>query len=349
MGDFTAQELENIANAALDFHIKGPAMDSTIQARPLYREMRAAQKTFPGGKELITTNVKGVRSTTIQGYAVDDTVTYGNPANIKQAKVNYYEIHAGIGVSHTELKKDGISVVDTDGKKTSAHSERDLTVITSLLEDKLDDMTEGYADGMQTMYWQDGTQDAKLIPGITSFILDAPAAAGTTMGLDRTANTWWRNRATLAIDSSTATNQNLVNVLQAEFRQLRRYEKSPKHKFFAGSDFMDAFEKELRAKGNYTLEGWAKGGGGVIDASIADLAFKGIAIEYDPTLDDIGRSKYGYVLDMKHIMPKVMQGEDNKTHSPSRPPEKYMMYRAMTYTGGLIANQLNSSGVYSIA
>lgn len=346
MGDFSAQELENIANAALDFHIKGPAMDSTIQQRPLLRCMRERQKTFPGGKDYITTNVKGVRTSTIQGYSVDDTVTYGNPANIKQSKANYYEIHTGIGVSHTELKKDGISVVDTNGAKTSNHSDRDMTVITSLLEDKLNDMTEGYADGMQDMYWRDGTQDSKVIPGILSFILDDPTAVGTTFGLDRIANSWWRNRASLLIDSSTASNQNLVNTLQAEFRQLRRYERSPNHKFLAGSDFMDAFEKELRDKGNYTLDGWA--GKGSIDASIADLAFKGIAIEYDPSLDDLGRSKYGYVLDFKHIMPKVMEGEDDKTHSPARPPEKYMMYRAMTYTGGLLANQLNSSGVYSI-
>ena len=45
---------------------------------------------------------------------------------------------------------------------------------------------------------------------------------------------------------------------------------------------------------------------------------------------------------------KVMEGEDRKTHTPARPPEKYVLYRAMTWTGGLCAQQLNGMGVYSI-
>lgn len=345
---FTVQELENIGNAALDYHVKGPAMDSTIQDRPLLRHLRKAQKTFPGGKEKITQQVKGVRTTEVQGYSHNDTVTYGNPANIKRAAANWYETHAGIEVTLTELKHDGISVVDsTTGDKTSAHTDREMTAITNLLDDKLSDMSEGWADSMQEMFWRDGTQDSKLVPGISSFILDDPTAAGTTFGIDRTANTWWRNRYSLNISTSTASDQNLVNTLQQEFRQLRRYEKSPRHIFLCGSDFMDAFEKELRALGNYTLDGWANKGR--LDASIADLAFKGVNLEYDPMLDDLGKAKYGYVLDMKHIYPMVMDGEDKKTHSPARPAEKYVIYRAMTWTGGLIANQLNSSGVYSIA
>lgn len=345
---FTVQELENVGNAALDYHVRGPAMDSTIQDRPLLRHMMKAMKTFPGGKDYITRQVKGQRTTEIQGYSHNDTVNYGNPANIKRAQAKWYETHAGIEVTLTELKKDGISVVDsTTGDNTSNHTDREKTVITNLLEDKLSDMSEGWADSMQLMFWRDGTQDSKLVPGIQSFILDDPTAAGTTFGIDRTANTWWRNRYSLAIDSSTASNQNLVNTLQKEFRQLRRYEKNPRHVFLAGSDFMDAMEKELRALGNYTETGWANKGR--LDASIGDLAFKGVPIEYDPSLDDEGLSKYGYVLDMKHIYPMVMDGEDKKTHSPARPAEKYVIYRAMTWTGGMIADQLNSSGVYSIA
>jgi hypothetical protein len=111
---------------------------------------------------------------------------------------------------------------------------------------------------------------------------------------------------------------------------------------------MDAFEKELRAKGNYTLEGWSKGGNGMIDASVADLAFKGLMLVYTPQLDDIGKSKYMYALDLKNIRLRVMEGEDEKTHAPARPAEKYVMYRAITWTGALTARQLNTSGVYSI-
>jgi hypothetical protein len=344
---FTAQELANAANALLDYHVRGPAMAQTLQDRPLYRDLIAGQKTFPGGKEFITWPIKGQYTTGVQGYTHDDTVGYANPANIKRAQAKWYEVHAGISLTLTELKMSGISVTDSmTGKSTSSHSEKDMVVLTDLLQDKIDDMMEGYARSFAEMLWRDGTQDAKAVPGITSFLLDSPTAAGSTFGVDRTANTFWRNRATLSINAATPGDQNLVNTLQKEFRQLRRFGGKP-NKFYAGSDFMDAFEKELRSKGNYTLEGWSKQG--KIDASIADLAFKGTAIEYEPLLDDLGKQKFGYWMDMSKINLQVMDGEDRKIHTPARPPEKYVLFRAITTTAALTASQLNCHGVYSIA
>ena len=240
----------------------------------------------------------------------------------------------------------GISVSDSmTSKSTSQHSDSEMVVLTNLLEDKIEDMMEGFARSFTDMLWRDGTQDAKAVPGVQSFLLDAPSAAGTTFGIDRS-NTWWRNRASVAIDSSTASNQNLVNKLQTEQRQLRRFRGKP-NKFLCGSDFLDAFEKELRSKGNYTLEGWANKKS--IDASIADVSFKGVMLEYDPALDDLGKSKYGYWFDERRIYLKTMEGEDRKTHTPARPPTRYVMYRSMTYTGALCCTQLNANGVYAIS
>lgn len=345
---FTAQELENIANAALDFHMdKGKVHSQTIQDKPLLRRMMAAQTTFPGGKENITVRVKGEYSTSLQGFTGDDTVSYVNPANIKEAAYPWKEVHGGIQVTLTELKKDGISVVDSaNSRGTTNHSQREMTALANLLEDKLEDMSEGINRDMNLMFWLDGSQDAKQVPGLQSFILDDPTSATVVGGIDQSANTWWRNRASLGINASTPANQNLVTTLQKEFRQLRRYG-SPRHIFLAGSDFMSAFEDEVRAKGNYTETGWSDKGR--IDASVADIGFKGIAVEYDPTLDDLGLAKYGYVLDTRAIMPKVMEGENMKRHSPARPADKYVMYRAMTWTGGLVCRQRNTSGVYSVA
>jgi hypothetical protein len=343
---FTAQELQNITNSVLDYHYRGPAEAQTVQDRPLYNDLMKNTKEFPGGKEYITFPVKGAYTTAFQGYSHDDEVTYDNPANVKRCQWKWHELSAGIKVTNTELKIAGISVVDTmNGARTSNHSEQELVQLTNLLDDKIDDMKEGSERSFAEMMWRDGTQDAKAVPGIQSFILGAPTT-GTTAGLDRSLNTFWRNRASLAVDSSTASNQNLVNKLQQEMRQLRRYG-TPKHKIYAGSDFLDAFEKELRSKGNYTLEGWAKQKS--IDASIADVAFKGIMLQYEPLLDDLSMAKYCYVLDFNAIKLQPMTGEAFKQHTPARPAEKYVLYRAVTWTGGLTANRLNTSGVYSIA
>lgn len=342
---FSAQELQNITNAVLDYHIRGKVESQVIQDRPLYDTLKKGQKSFPGGKEKITGRVKGQYTSSMVGYSHDDEQSYANPANIKQWEAKWYEVGAGISVTLTELKVAGISVVDSmNSEKTTTHSDSELVALTNLLEDKFEDLDEGGKRSLAEMFWRDGSQDAKAIPGIQSFILTAPTT-GLTFAIDRAANSWWRNRASLLIDSSTASNQNLVNTLQFEFRQLRRYA-TPKHRFYAGSSFMDAFEKELRSKGNYTLEGWANKKS--IDASVADIAFKGVMIEYDPLLDDLGLQKYGFVLDMNAIKLWVMEGEDMKTHSPARPPEKYVLYRAVTLTGALCANRLNTSGVYSI-
>jgi hypothetical protein len=57
---FTAQELQNITNAVLDYHIRGKVESQVIQDRPLYNDLKKGQKSFPGGKEFITGRVKGV-------------------------------------------------------------------------------------------------------------------------------------------------------------------------------------------------------------------------------------------------------------------------------------------------
>jgi len=85
---FTAGELQNIANASLEyFWKKGSVFSQSLQNKPLLKAMRANKETFPGGKDEISVAVKGDYTTTIQGYSHDSVVGYQNPANIKRAKV----------------------------------------------------------------------------------------------------------------------------------------------------------------------------------------------------------------------------------------------------------------------
>lgn len=81
---------------------------------------------------------------------------------------------------------------------------------------------------------------------------------------------------------------------------------------------------------------------------MGDLTFNGVTFEYDPTLDDLGLQRYCYVLDMSSIQLMPMQGEDRKIHNPARPEDKYVLYRAMTWTGGLCCWKRNGNGVYSV-
>lgn len=345
---FTAQELDNIANAALDFYLKGDAIKQSIQERPLYDALKSRQKTFPGGKEFIRANVKGDYTTAFAGYSHDDTVSYANPANLKQLNYPWKELHAGISLTHTELKNDGISVVDTNGESVSQHTDREMTAITNLLDDKLDDMAEGSARSFNEILWRDGSQSAKVFPGVQSIISLTPTV-GTTGGIDRAGNVWWRNRSLVGASKITASAalQTLSKAMRSEVRQLRRYGGRPSL-LMCGSQFIDALELEVSEKGTYTQEGFLKSGS--TDIGLADISMRGVGrFVYDPTLDDLGYGKFCYAIDPKHLYLDTMDGEDMKKHSPARPPEKYVMYRGVTYTGGLVADQLNCHGVYEVA
>lgn len=346
---FSAGELSNIANAALDFYIKGDAFANTIQNKPLLNALIGKQKTFAGGKGNISIPVKGDYTTAIAGYTHNDTVSYANPANIKRAAFPWKEVHAGIAVTLSELKIDGISVADsTTGAKTVEHSDRELTAITNLLQDKLDDMGEGWARSFNSMLWKDGTQDSKQVPGIQALITDAPST-GTVGGIDRAVSTWWQNRSLVGSSkiTSSAANQTLTKTLRSEFRQLSRFGGKPDI-ILCGSGFLNALEDEVKEKGIYTQQGFVKNG--KTDIGLPSISMMGVGeFVYDPTLDDLSLPKRAYFIDSSAIQLYVMEGEDRKTHNPARPYNQYVLYRAMTWTGGLTARQFNSSAVYEVA
>ena len=353
---FTQAELDNIANAALDFYIeKGTVFSSTIQDKPLLAAMDAKAKTFPGGKGAVSVAVKGQYDSTLAGYTHDDQVSYVNPAKIRRASYNWKEHHIGIGVTLTELKRDGISVVDSLNSDSLRNNRgREETALANLLQDKLEDMAEGYARGLNRFLWGDGTADANALAGIRAFIKDNPAGVGQTVGgIDQNAaaNSWWRNRVNLSV-TTTATGDELLNLLNSEMRQLQRFGGKPDIAL-CGSDWMDRLNKELRNRGYYTQTGFARG----TDIKHGDITFGGLVFRYDPTMDDIGTTLGGttdyrkrcYIIDSSKLHLYYMEGEKMKRHSPARPHDKYVMYRAITTTGCLVATQLNCHGVYQFS
>ncbi|UUJ74524.1 major capsid protein [Microcystis phage Mae-Yong1326-1] len=356
---FTAGELTNIANAALDFYFaKGDSFKQTIQAKPLVDIMERKAKTFPGGKGDISLAVKGAFGAggvndTLRGYTHDDTVNFFTPANIRRAAYTWREMHIGLTLTHTELKIDGLSVTDTNGAGTSSHSQREMHVLVGLLEDKLQDLGEQYARGLNALLWGDGVADAKAMAGIQALIVANPTT-GIAGGINRATTTWWRNRArtaahaaaggTGAIVSSAANGGALVQVLQEEYRQLIRFGGKP-DTILAGSDFIGAMEREMRANGYYSQSGFR----GTQDASMGGMQFMGQPVIYDPTLDDLSLSRRAYWLDTSKIMLFKMQNEWRRQHTPARPPNQFVLYRSITCTGQMAAAQMNCHGVYDVA
>jgi hypothetical protein len=358
---FTAGEVTNIANAALDFYLnKGDTFKQSIQAKPLLRMMEGGAKSFPGGKGNISLAVKGNYGAGgvndhVVGYTHNDAVNFYTPANIQRCNYPWREHHIGLTLTHTELKIDGISVTDSagDGVNTSDHSDREVTVLVNLLQDKLEDFGEMYARSMNALMWGDGTADPKGLAGMQAIIAAVPNA-GNLGGLARPANAWWQNRAATAafgaaggrgpVASNPANGGALFQFLQQEYRQLIRFGGRPT-KFLAGSDFISALEIEIRANGNYSMTGFT----GSQDGKMGQIKFGNTTIEYDPTLDDLGFQKRGYWWDPRHIYLMKMDGEWDHKFTPARPYNQFVMYKSMTHTGQMIAQQVNSALVVEIA
>lgn len=364
---FTAGEISNIANAALDYYFsKGDVFRQSLQKRPLWDMLERKGKEFPGGKGDISIAVEGVfgdgsGNDVVKGYTHNDQVSFYNPANIKRANYPWREMHIGLGLTHTELKIDGISVVDTNGESTSNHSQRELTVLVNLLEDKLFSLGEQYARSMCTLAYGDGISDAKAMAGLGALVKANPAA-GTVGGLSCVDNKWWRNRArtaayqtavtgdsTLAGHGGDAVTTNpadggaLLQVLQYEYRQLTRYGGQPDFAV-CGSAFLDALEKEIRANGITSTSGFDKSH----DISVGAISYMNTIFQYDPTLDDASQSKRCYWLDSKNVFLMKMAQEWRKQHTPARPHNQFLMFRSITSTGQMVAKQLNSSLVIDI-
>tara|TARA_R100001463_G_scaffold19946_3_gene48865 strand:+ start:2331 stop:3386 length:1056 start_codon:yes stop_codon:yes gene_type:complete len=349
---FQQAELDMISRAALDYFIdRGTVYSQTLQDKPLLAAMDKKAKTFPGGKGNISAAVKGVYTTTAAGYTHDGTVSYATPANIQRVNYAWKEHHAGITLTHTELKHDGISVVDSsESASTSSHTNREATMLANLLEDKLEDMMEGYSRSMNSFLLDDGSNDANALTGIQAIIKDTPGGSTTTGGLSNSTNTWWRNRASLDI-AVTSGGTELIELMHTELRQLRRYGGKP-DLAICGSAFLDRLANELVKNGNFSQNGYNSRGS--TDISIADIHYGGLNFVYDPSMDDLSISgkepnKRCYIIDTNKICMYYMEGEKMKRHNPARPAEKYVMYRAITSTCQLVATQLNSSGVYEIA
>src|SRR3546814_17307188 len=86
------------------------------------------------------------------------------------------------------------SVVDSlNSESTTNHSGREMTAITNIFQDKLEDMDEGSARSFNNILWKDGTQSSKVFAGIQSIIVDDPTT-GVAAGIDRETNTCWRNQ-----------------------------------------------------------------------------------------------------------------------------------------------------------
>ncbi len=361
---FTADEVANIANSSLELFLdKGKVWAQNIQDKPMLAAFQQTAGSFSGGNENVSLAVKsGQGGLTLAGYTGDDQVDYSNITGTKRVRYPWKEHHIGLKVTLTELKIDGIDVVESDANGSDEGggdqlaeevSGREATALVNILDEKNETLLEDYNVSLDHLVHGDGSSDAKALAGIGAFILADPDT-GSTGGLGRVANSWWRNRALTAagggiVTASATAGGALITAMDKEFRQLGRYAGGLGNvKLFAGSDFIDAYKMELRSNGFYSQQ-MAKDDEAP-DGSMKDPKHGGKQMIYDPTLDDLSLSKRCYAIDMSKRGVKLLYfGKRMKRHNPARPYDRYVMYNGITTTAVMVARSLRSSGVYDIA
>lgn len=350
---FTAEEIANINNSALEeFISKGTVFKQNVQNKPAMKAFDEARGSFSGGNEYVSVGVaSGQGGGALAGYTHDDQLTHYNPATTKRAKYAWKEHYIGLTWSFTEAKRDGVDITENEQSTTNMEG-REAHVLANIIQEKNEALAEDYAVSFNSLLWGDGTSDTKAFAGIRSLLLEAPTT-GTTGGVSRDANSWWRNRALTNANSNTDITGSvsdggaLLQAVQKELRLLSKFAQGGTNwRLFCGTDFYDQMEKELRANGNYTQDGFMREA--AVDGGMASLKFKGKPIVWDPTLDDISKQKFCYIIDMKQIKLLYMNGQRMKKHNPSRPYDRMVHFNGISTTCVLIAKQLNTSSIVEL-
>jgi hypothetical protein len=341
----------DIASAALIWYVRGKTLSQTTQDKPLLQWLKSNQKTFGSGNLQISEPVQvAYMSDTagfLQGFSEDDSINFAQASNILRAVFNWKEVISSLIITWTELLKDGISIFDdSKGGRKAQHGDEAMTRITGLLENRMDDFGESLSRAENTMFWSDGSQDAKQVPGILALLKDNPAV-GNVGGLSGTTYPLWQNRVNLNLVPS-ALNSSIIKFFNSELLQLRRYGGRP-NKAMCGSSFLDALREELFAKGYFTQTGFQ--GDKATDLGMGGVHITGLGkFEYDPTLDSLGAgySKRCYVMDSRRLKLRPMEMEDNKVLTPERPYQYLVFLHSIKWTGAMAITQPNSCGVYAI-
>lgn len=339
---------------------KGKVFKQDIQNKPMLAAFQQRAGSFAGGKENVSFLVgSGYGGGTLQGFTGDDQLQHYNPTGSVRFRMPWKEHYIGMVVTQTELKYDGVDVVENGSdQRTREMTGREAQALANIFDEKNEKLGADYNFSLDRLIHSDGSSDVKALAGIKAFLFDAPAS-GMTGNISRVANTWWRNDAATAanasaggqgaITSNTANGGALIEFMDTAARKRSKFANGQTNvQYFCGSAFIDAYRKELRANGTYTMNGW---GGSKPDGSMQDPNHAGLPLTWDPTMDDLGESKRCYAIDMgaRGLKLLYMDGQKYKKHNPARPYDRMVMYNGISMTGVMVARQLNTSGVYDIA
>lgn len=346
---FNPEQLSYAGKAAMDYIVRQKPEDLYNIERPLLQMLNSGKKEFPGAKQYVQEKLRTTNDSNFQWFAPDGEVNYNRKRTLAEANFSWGSAHDGFALTEEELLQNYISVTDD---KNAAPTTSEKHQFVNLITENTETLKLGFAEKFDYELHLDGTQSADAIPGLDLLVSTTPTT-GTVGGIDRATQPLWRNYAKTGIASTTGV---LSAELNTALRACSLRGGMKPNKILAGSKAIDAYRAELRATHTVNING-GKGGIGAADASMNDLYFNGIAVEWDPVLDELQAAtgaavawdKRFYMLNTRTIRLRPAKGQDMVTRNPPRVYNRYTHYWGITWRGAMTITRPSANAVLSIA
>lgn len=347
---FTATEITEAGKIALDFYLKNTPVDQVSVERPLMKMLMAGKKDFPGAKQYVTEQLRHRYQSNFQWFNGSQVVTYNRRTTIEQAQYPWRSAHDGFALDEDRLAQNGITIIEGKGGNASGS---EMMQLTNLLEEQNEALRLGFEEKFSAYLHLDGTSSTDAITGLDALISLAPTS-GTVGGIDRAANTWWRNHAATGLTVTTTTGT-ILSKMETAWRACVKNGGRP-DKILAGASFIDGYRDFML--NTYGKVEFAGGGMLKIEGGTEQLTFHGVPIEWCPEWDDDfgglvsptpAWTKRCYFINSKFLKLRPLAGQDMVTRKPPRAYNKYEYYWAITWRGALTSGRSNAHAALSIA
>ena len=308
-------------------------------------------------------------------------VTFNSRDTVRQAYYPWNSAHDGFRFSEDYLIGNGILIGDSQSPTNS--SAAPLVQLTNVFNEAMEVLRLGFEEILDQSLHLDGTHDlgggtdraASAINGL-DFIVPLTSMTGTVGGINRATvgNEYWRSNFDFGRGLNTVgagpvgyAGASLLAPMHVMWRACQKNGGSPDF-ILAGTDFIKSYEIAADAKETrYAVQPGSMSAPWNLDPSLeikdsgtfTGLYFQGVPIIWDPVFDTLdgvagadssngvttGWTKRCYMLNLKHITLRPIEGNDMIARKPPREHTSYNYYWGMTWRGSLTANRMNCHGV----
>jgi len=156
----SSAEVAKIAATTITNYERNQPQDQINVTRPLLDALLQNPEDLSGGLDGFALNIFKSNDANGQVYSGNARVTYNSRSPNSLAKFNWLNHHDGFVLSEDELKRNGITIDDETGKKSTA-TKSESFALANLMDSNMRALSEGVKDDLHSIFWS-GTALAKV-------------------------------------------------------------------------------------------------------------------------------------------------------------------------------------------